>query len=57
MRTRFLCSDKTARLTPALQQMMNAFANAIPFGMGRLDVRARSIDLLLTEPQSSRCLK
>lgn len=57
LRTRFLCSDETARLTPALQQMMNAFADAIPFDMGRLDVRARSLELLLTEPQRMQVLE
>ena len=37
--------------------MMNAFADAIPFDMGRLDVRARSLELLLTEPQSMQVLE
>ena len=57
LRTRFLCSDETARLTPALQQMMIAFADAAPFDMGRLDVRARSLELLLTEPHRMQVLE
>jgi hypothetical protein len=57
LRTRFLCTDETARLTPALQQMMNAFADAVPFDMGRLDVRARSLERLLTEPQTMQVLE
>lgn len=56
-RTRFLCSDETARLTPALQQIMTAFADAVPFDMGRLDVRARSLELLLSEPHSMQVLE
>jgi hypothetical protein len=56
LRTRFLCSDETARLTPALQQIVRAIADATPFDMGRLDVRARSVESLLTEPHRMRVL-
>ena len=57
LRTRFLCADETARLTPALQHLIDAFASATPFDMGRLDVRARSLELLLSEPHSMRVLE
>ena len=57
LRTRFLCADETARLTPALQHLIDAFASATPFDMGRLDVRARSLELLLNEPHSMRVLE
>jgi hypothetical protein len=54
LRTHFLCNDETARLTPELQKMIRAFADAAPFDMGRLDVRARSLEILLTEPNVCR---
>jgi len=57
LRTHFLCDDETARLTPALQQVMRAFADAAPFDMGRLDVRARSLESLLTEPRCMQVLE
>jgi hypothetical protein len=56
-RTRFLCSDETASLTPALQQTIDAFAGAVPFDMGRLDVRAPSLELLLAEPRRMQVLE
>lgn len=56
-RTRFLCADETARLTPALQQTIDAFAGAVPFDMGRLDVRAPSVELLLAEPRRMKVLE
>lgn len=57
LRTRFLCTDETARLTPALRHMIDAFAAATPFDMGRLDVRAPSVELLLSEPRRMRVLE
>jgi hypothetical protein len=57
LRTHFLCNDETARLTPELQKMIRAFADAAPFDMGRLDVRARSLEILLTEPQGMQVLE
>jgi hypothetical protein len=57
LRTRFLCDDQTARLTPALEQMMRAFADTAPFDMGRLDVRAQSLGLLLAEPRRMQVLE
>ncbi|HEY4526315.1 MAG TPA: hypothetical protein VJK53_00460 [Candidatus Paceibacterota bacterium] len=55
--THFLIEDQTAQLSPELQRVVEQVADAVPFDMGRLDVRAPSLERLLNDPMCMRILE
>ncbi len=53
----FLCEDVTKHLTPVLQAKIQEIANALPFDMGRIDVKVHSFKMLFSYPHNMRILE
>ena len=57
LRSKFLCTDVTSRMTPELEKIIVDTAEAIPFDMGRIDVVIPSIEDLFTKPETMKILE